>query len=130
MVTAAFYPVNDTSLSLGEREYLQTLQDAALQQNLEEDLRPEVQNLSIIFTVLAAVVVCLRFLARHIQRAQYGIDDWMILASLVMLGANLVFNMVMISQGLGLHSGRLTLEELEKLNQVGFPRSSRAYSHI
>lgn len=119
MVTAAYYPVNDTSLSVGEREYLQQLQDAAQTQNLDEDLRPEVMTLSVAFTVLAAVVVGLRFLARHLQRAPFWIDDWMILASLVMLGANLVFNVVMLGQGLGLHSGRLTIEELEKLNEVG-----------
>lgn len=118
MVTAAFYPVNDTSLSAGERAYLQELENAAAQQNLEQDLRPEVQNLSIVFTVLAVAVVGLRFLARHLQRAPIGIDDWLILAALTLLGGNLVFNLVMISQGLGLHSGRLTLEELETLNQV------------
>lgn len=121
MVTAAYYPVNDTSLSVAERAYLQQLQDAAQQQNLEQDLRPEVQNLSVAFTVLAAVVVGLRFFARHLQRAPYWIDDWLILASLVMLGVNLVFNLVMTGQGLGLHSGRLTIGELEKLNQVGCP---------
>lgn len=119
MATAAYYPVNDTSRSVAERAYLQQLQDAAQTQNLDEDLRTEIMSLSVAFTVLAAVVVGLRFLARHLQRAPFWIDDWLILASLVMLGANLVFNIVMMDQGLGLHSGRLTIEELEKLNQVG-----------
>lgn len=119
MLTAATYPVNDTSLSDGERAYLQKLQDAADQQNLEQDLRPEVRTLSIAFTILAAFVVGLRFLARHRQRAPYGADDWLILVSLALLGGNLVFNLVMVAQGVGLHSGMLTLQELETLNQVG-----------
>lgn len=118
MATAAYYPVNDTSLSAAERGYLQQLQDAAATQNLDEDLRPEVRDLSIAFTVLACFVVGLRFLARHLQRAPIGIDDWMILVSLTFLGGNLAFNIVMIGQGLGLHSGRVTLEQLQALNEV------------
>lgn len=121
MVTAAYYPVNDTSLSSAERSYLQELEDNAAQQNLEQDLRPNVQALSIAFTVLATAVVGLRFIARQRQGAPYGADDWLILVSLVLLGGNLVFNIVMVNQGLGLHSGRLTLEQLELLNQVSAP---------
>lgn len=129
MVTAAYYPVNDTSLSVAERAYLQQLEDYAQQQDLDQDLRPNVRALSIAFTVLAAAVVCLRFLARHRQGVPYGADDWLILVSLVLLGGNLVFNMVMIAQGLGLHSGLLTLDELEILNQVSSAFwSSRRYS--
>lgn len=118
MVTAAYYPVNDTTLPEAERAYLWQLEGYAAQQNLEQDVRGEVRVLSIAFSVLAAVVVGLRFFARHLQRAPYGIDDWLILGSLALLGANLAFNMVMVSQGLGLHSGRLSIEELERLDQV------------
>lgn len=118
MVTAAYYPVNDTSRSDAERAYLQQLEDYAEKQNLDEDLRSSVLSLSIAFTVLAAVVVSLRFVARHRQGAPYWVDDWLILLSLALLGGNLVFNLVMVNQGLGLHSGRLTLGELELLNQV------------
>lgn len=114
------YPVNDTSKSTSERAYLQKLQDEADTQNLSQDLRPEVRNLSIAFTILACGVVGLRFLARHRQRAPYGADDWLILAALALLGGNLAFNLVMVDQGLGLHSGTLTQGELEKLNQVSF----------
>lgn len=115
---AVTYPVNDTSLSAAERAYLQTLQDAADKQDLSQDLRPELRNLSIAFTILAALVVALRFLARHRQRAPYGVDDWLILVSLALLGANLAFNLVMLHQGLGLHSGALTEAQLEVLNQT------------
>lgn len=129
MVTAAFYPVNDTSLSAAERSYLQQLQDEAAHQNLEQDLRPEVRNLSIAFTVLAAFIVGLRFLARHRQNAPYGVDDWLILVSLAFLAGNLVFNIVLIDQGVGLHSGLLTLEDLATLNQVGtyIPKAMTMY---
>lgn len=123
MVTAAYYPVNDTSLSAGERAYLQQLEAYAEHQDLEQDLRPETRILSLAFTVLAAFVVGLRFLARQRQHAPYGVDDWLILVALALLGGNLAFNMVMIGEGLGLHSGRLTIEELMKLNQVCIPLS-------
>lgn len=118
-LTPAYYPVNDTSLSEGERAYLQQLQDYAETQDLSQDLRPQTRNLSIAFTVLATFVVGLRFLARHKQNAPYGIDDWLIVASIILLGGNLAFNLVMINEGLGLHSGLLTIDELMKLNQVG-----------
>lgn len=124
MVTAAYYPVNDTSLSSAERSYLLQLESYAAEQNLEQDLRPNVRALSVAFTVLAAAVVGLRFLARQRQGAPYGVDDWLILVSLVLLGGNLVFNIVMVNQGLGLHSGRLTLEQLELLDQVSSPWTS------
>ncbi|PSR98985.1 hypothetical protein BD289DRAFT_65915 [Coniella lustricola] len=116
--TPASYPVNDTSLSAGERAYLEELQGYAATQNLEQDLRSETRNLSTAFTVLATVVVGLRFVARHKQNAPYGVDDWLIVVSLVLLFGNLAFNLVMISQGLGLHSGLLTIDELMKLNQT------------
>ncbi|CAN8106220.1 unnamed protein product [Discula destructiva] len=118
MVTPAYYPVNDTSLSAEERAWLQQLSDNAEQQDLTEDLRSDVRTLSIVFTVLAAVVVGMRFIARHRQGAPYLIDDWLIVLSLVFLGANFAMNMVMVGQGVGLHSGRLTVEELSTLNQT------------
>lgn len=126
MSTPAYYPVNDTSLSTAERAYLQQLANYAEIQDVTQDRGPEVRSLSFIFTILAVVVVGLRFLARHRQNAPYLIDDWLILVSLMFLGANLAMNLVMISQGLGLHSGLLTIQELETLNQVSHPTAPPA----
>lgn len=118
MVSAAYYPVNDTSRSLAERAYLQELTDLAANQPLEEDSRQEVRTLTIIFTIIAIIVVALRFISRLKIKAPFWVDDWLILAALVLLFGNSAFNFVMVDQGVGLHSGRLTLQQLQDLNKV------------
>lgn len=74
--------------------YLQKLQDIATTQDSSEDLRANTRNLSIVFTVVAAVFVCLRFIARWRQAVRIGIDDWLILVALALLLGNLVMNLV------------------------------------
>lgn len=37
-----------------------------------------------VFTTLSVLAVILRFVARRIKRTQFGLDDWTILAALVM----------------------------------------------
>ncbi|KAK7719104.1 hypothetical protein SLS63_010254 [Diaporthe eres] len=118
MVSAAYYPVNDTSRSLAERAYLQELTDLAANQPLEEDSRQEVRTLTIIFTIIAVIVVALRFISRLKIKAPFWVDDWLILAALVLLFGNAAFNFVMVDQGVGLHSGRLTLPQLQDLNKT------------
>ncbi|KAL1850665.1 hypothetical protein Daus18300_012876 [Diaporthe australafricana] len=118
MATAAYYPVNDTSRSLAERAYLQELTDLAANQPLEQDSRQEVRTLTIIFTIIAVIVVALRFVSRLKLKAPFWVDDWLILAALVLLFGNAAFNFVMVDQGVGLHSGRLTLQELQNLNKT------------
>lgn len=119
-LTPVVYPVNDTSRSDAERAYLQKLTDFAAKQDLTEDSRKYVRDVSIAFTVFAAVFVFLRFVARHRQAARIGTDDWLIVAALVLLIGNMVMNLVLVHQGLGLHSGALTLPELQKMNEVSF----------
>lgn len=118
MVSAAYYPVNDTSRSPAERAYLQELTDLAANQPLEEDSRQQVRTLTIIFTIIAVIVVALRFVSRLKIKAPFWVDDWLILAALVLLFGNSAFNFVMVDQGVGLHSGRLTLPQLQDLNKV------------
>ena len=38
---------------------------------------------SVIFSVLGTVAVILRFYARRLKKAPYGLEDWLVLASLV-----------------------------------------------
>ena len=114
----AFYPVNDTSLSEGERGHLQKLTNQQQNQDLSEDLRGYVRDISIGFTVFAAVFVLLRFLARYRQAARIGIDDWLMVFALLILVGNMVMNIMLTHQGLGLHSGALTLPELQTLDQT------------
>lgn len=118
MVSAAYYPVNDTSRSLAERAYLQELTDLAANQPLEEDSRQQVRTLTIVFTIIAVIVVALRFISRLKIKAPFWADDWLILAALFLLFGNSAFNFVMVDQGVGLHSGRLTLPQLQDLNKV------------
>lgn len=118
MVSAAYYPVNDTDRSLAERAYLQELTDLAAQQPLEQDSRREVRTLTIIFTAIAVIIVGLRFVSRLKIKAPFWVDDWLILAALMLLFGNAAFNFVMVDQGVGLHSGRLTLPQLQALNKV------------
>ena len=37
---------------------------------------------AILLTFLATVIICARFWSRHLQRARYGLDDWLNLAAL------------------------------------------------
>jgi hypothetical protein len=116
--TPAVYPVNDTSRSDAERAYLQKLTDFAAQQDLSQDTRTYVRDVTIAFTVFAFIFVALRFVARYRQGARIAIDDWLMVGALVVLVGNMAMNLVLIHMGLGLHSGVLTLEQLQRLNEV------------
>jgi rhodopsin domain-containing protein len=120
--TPVTYPVNDTTIPEPERTYLEKLADNAAKQDFSQDLRGHVQHLSVAFTVFAAVFVALRFLTRYRTSARIGTDDWLIILSMAVLVGNMVMNFMLVRQGLGLHSGALTLAELQRLDQVGiFP---------
>ncbi|KAK4044369.1 hypothetical protein C8A01DRAFT_31424 [Parachaetomium inaequale] len=116
--TPVVYPVNDTSRSEAEREFLQQLTDFAAKQDLTQDLRGYVRDVTIAFTVFAGVLVALRFLARYRQAARVGLDDWLMVAAFVVLVGNMAMNLVLIQMGLGLHSGALTLSELQKMYET------------
>jgi hypothetical protein len=116
--TPVIYPVNDTSRSDAERAYLRKITALAAEQDLTQDQRKYVQDVTIAFTVFAGVFVALRFFARHRQAAFIGIDDWLMVASFVVLIGNMVMNLMLVEQGAGLHAGLMTLEEREKLDQV------------
>lgn len=73
--------------------YLEYLADAAATQDLAEDRRPETRNLSIVFTVLAALFVALRFVMRRRPTAYIGVDDWLVLAALLLLIGNMAMNL-------------------------------------
>ncbi|EFQ34804.1 hypothetical protein CGRA01v4_01681 [Colletotrichum graminicola] len=114
----AYYPYDDMSIDEPERGYLKKLADLAEQQNLEEDMRSYVRAVTIAFTVLATVVVGLRFTSRHLQNAKYLIDDYTMLAALAILIGNMIMNLILVEGGIGLHSGRLNLEQTQFLNRT------------
>ncbi|KAK1574242.1 uncharacterized protein LY79DRAFT_371078 [Colletotrichum navitas] len=114
----AYYPYDDMSIDEPQREYLKKLANFAEHQNLEEEMRSYIRAITIAFTVLASAVVGLRFTARHLQNAKYLIDDYTMLAALVILIGNMVMNLILVDAGIGLHSGRLTLEQMQFLNRT------------
>lgn len=50
---------------------------------MNDNRGPEIVAATATLTVLATIAVILRFLARRIAKAPYGIDDWLILVALV-----------------------------------------------
>ncbi|KAK1712114.1 uncharacterized protein CLUP02_01889 [Colletotrichum lupini] len=116
--TMVTYPYNDPTIDQPQRDYLKKLADFAEDQNLSEDLRPYVRAITIAFTVFAAFVVGLRFTARHLQGARYLKDDYTMLFALVILIGNMIMNLILVDAGIGLHSGRLTLEQLQFLDKT------------
>ena len=74
--------------------YLEHMAQVSATQDLSQDVRSQTLALTLAFTVMATVVVAMRFLARHRQGAAYLIDDWMIVASLVVLFGNMAMNIV------------------------------------
>lgn len=118
MVAHAHYLVNSTGISEAERAYLRKLASNAAKQDLDEDLRGRVRAVSAACVGVAAVAVGLRFLARRRQAIRPGVDDWAMVGALLVLAGNLAMNIVLAQQGLGLHSGALSLPELQRLDQV------------
>jgi hypothetical protein len=74
--------------------WLAKIEEVASTQDLSEDLRSRTKALSVAFTVLAAVIVALRFFARWKKCVHLGTDDWLMLVSLVLLVGNMAMNLV------------------------------------
>lgn len=92
--TMASYPYDDPTIDQAQRDYLRKLASFAEDQDLSEDLRSYVRGITIAFTAFAAFVVGLRFTARHLQGARYLIDDYTMLAALIILIGNMIMNLI------------------------------------
>ncbi|TQN68404.1 Satratoxin biosynthesis SC1 cluster protein 4 [Colletotrichum shisoi] len=114
----AYYPYDDPTIDQAQRDYLRKLASFAEDQDLSEDLRSYVRGITIAFTAFAAFVVGLRFTARHLQGARYLIDDYTMLAALIILIGNMIMNLILVDGGIGLHSGRLTLQQMQFLDRI------------
>jgi cysteine synthase len=82
------------SVEEAKQAYLDRMAEIARTQDLTEDRREETQNLTIGFTAAAAAFVALRFFARFRQGAYIGVDDWLMLAAMVLLFGNMAMNLV------------------------------------
>ncbi|KAJ5310076.1 Transferase [Penicillium atrosanguineum] len=69
---------------------------------------------------LAAVAVMLRFTARIILRNALMVDDWAIIAALVLIGATTGLSVAGGTTGAGSHIWAVTLEQLEHLYRLLF----------
>ncbi|KAL4805509.1 hypothetical protein BDV18DRAFT_20449 [Aspergillus unguis] len=86
--------------------------------NIHESRQGEFRAATIAMTVLAAVFVALRFLARWRKGLAIRIDDGMILVSLGFLFADAGFNLALVHYGMGLHSQTLPQENLVMIAKV------------
>ena len=82
------------SVEEAKQAYLDRMAEIAATQDLTQDLRPSVRTMSIAFTAIAASFVGLRFFARLKRGVGLGMDDWLSLASLVLLFGNFAMNLV------------------------------------
>ncbi|KAI5457673.1 hypothetical protein BGZ63DRAFT_393462 [Mariannaea sp. PMI_226] len=98
--------------------YIDELHKQAKLQDLTQDLTNPTRNLSIAFTVIGVFFVGLRFLARKRQGVHIGYDDYLMIFAMILLLGNFIFNMILLKQGVGKHSGALTVDELATLNKT------------
>ncbi|OHW93605.1 integral membrane protein [Colletotrichum incanum] len=74
------------------------------------DRGPELSGTTTVLLVLATVFVGLRFWARWTVGFKYGLDDWFMVAGLVVTFMAGAINYAMIGQGLGRHAATLSLD--------------------
>ncbi|KAK8040776.1 hypothetical protein PG994_013783 [Apiospora phragmitis] len=98
--------------------YMQHMADVKATQDLSEDIRGRARWLTVGFTLFATAVVAMRFIARRRQGAKLLVDDWLTVVTLVLCHGNMAMNIVLIDQGVGLHTGALSLAQLQKLNET------------
>ncbi|POS82910.1 hypothetical protein EPUL_005110, partial [Erysiphe pulchra] len=87
-------------------------------QDLSQDRRWSTYLISYISIGLAFLFLVLRIWARFRRSFGYGLDDWIIILSFFFLGGNLGCVIILVQNGVGLHSGALTLPQVLVLNEV------------
>ncbi|KAH8666212.1 hypothetical protein BGZ61DRAFT_365547 [Ilyonectria robusta] len=103
------------NVTAAKQAFLDHMADVAASQDLHQNQAPRVRRTAIAVTSLAGMFVVLRLLARLRQRVSFHTDDWLIIMSFWGLVANLAITLVLLHQGLGRHSGALTLAETQIL---------------
>ncbi|KAH7008927.1 hypothetical protein EDB80DRAFT_841667 [Ilyonectria destructans] len=104
--------------AVAKAAYLEMIQETAKSHNLSEDIGPHTIRLSIVFTLIAVFIVTVRFFCRWKFSHRYGWDDWLILASVMMLTGNMAMNIIVVRQGLGKHAGALTLKQRQRIDKT------------
>ncbi|POS71421.1 hypothetical protein DHEL01_v210183 [Diaporthe helianthi] len=93
----------------------QELVTMATPADASENTGPTQISTTTILLVLSTVFVILRFWARHYVAAQYGIDDWFIVAGLVSVFVIGGLNYGMVDYGMGRHASTLNLDAIENI---------------
>ena len=73
-------------------------------------------GINVLFIVLATTAVGARFWGRHLKRTALGLDDWCILAALIVQYGQSCFNFwVVAAGGLGYHAEEVSKREMENM---------------
>ncbi|KHJ32998.1 putative integral membrane protein [Erysiphe necator] len=87
-------------------------------QNLSEDRRWTTYLISYISIGVALLFLVLRLWARFRRSFGYGLDDWIIILAFCFLGGNLGCVIKLVQNGIGLHSGALTLPQVMAIGKI------------
>ncbi|KAG8164548.1 hypothetical protein KVR01_006466 [Diaporthe batatas] len=93
----------------------QELVTMATPADANENTGPTQITTTTILLVLSTIFVILRFWARHFVTAQYGTDDWLIVAGLVSVFVIGGLNYGMVDSGMGRHASTLNLDAIENV---------------
>lgn len=86
----------------------------------DASLKREMYSVEIVFLVLAILSVCGRYWARYRSVASFGADDWLVLASLILLFVTFAMNAIMFENGLGLPADRVPMAYLITIGKALF----------
>lgn len=87
-------------------------------QDLSQDLTRKTYIESYISLGLALLFLVLRLWARFRRAFGYGLDDLIIILAFFFLGGNLGCVIILVQNGVGLHSGALTLPQVMQIGKV------------
>ncbi|RKF74500.1 Satratoxin biosynthesis SC1 cluster protein 4 [Golovinomyces cichoracearum] len=92
--------------------------EISAKQNLSQDIRQKTRLICCTSAGISLVFIVLRFWARFRRAFGYGNDDWMIAVSFIFLLGNLGCVLALIENGVGLHSGALTLSNVTAIAKI------------
>lgn len=92
-------------------DYMAAIATTASQFDLSQDDRNKSKIISIISTVVALFIIIMRLMARYRTSFGYGLDDLLIIISLVFMLANLACNLLLTYNGVGLHPPAITPQQ-------------------
>lgn len=87
-------------------------------QDLSQDLRQQTRIACCVSAGISLAFIILRFSARYKRAFGYGHDDWLIAVSFVFSLGNLGCVLALIENGVGLHSGALTLPNFTAIAKI------------